>query len=269
MSLHRPTIAEIYSVAQTRGQSGENPWAWDGLTDYWNVSIPLNDVGGGQVCNLANRLNWGASSVLSSTAWSHEGVTLAANTNRVMTPVKPVFNATKGFSVLMRFRPTSFGTGKALNFFSMPDTNWFYISKGATEAQVLVGMFKSWAGPQLYSAASNDITDGNFHTLVVTYNPTESILYVDGQVNDTGAGLSGTIAFTSATDYAVMGNSTSFAGTISHVAFYDRVLNPRELLHLHYDPDAAVRPRYSIPRSPPTAASATTILPLITQYLAG
>jgi hypothetical protein len=146
-------------------------------------------------------------------------------------------------------------------------TGVFDISIGSafSTPQILVSISNGSTYPINTTAVTN-ITDGNWHHLVVTYTTSDSKfrLYVDGALKSTSATTT-TTANTTGTFYWGGVSTPGGDGWIDEAAFYNKTLTATQVAN-HYNAAMTV-PTLNVTATPP-AMTASMSAPAPTQYIA-
>lgn len=221
-----------------RGDMGEYPATVvkDTPSHYWTLggAFPSPDLAG-TMDMTANRGvgSTDAGAYTGSTASTFDGSTgMASGTTTETSP--------QVFSVEAWFKTTSNRGGKIVGFGDSAtgisgayDRHLYLTSAGRVAFGVYTGTQKAIASSQAYN-------DGQWHHVVATQSPTETVLYVDGEKATSAQGLKPTnytgrwkIGGDNLWGWADRPASDFFAGTIDDVAVYPATLTEKQI-QTHY-----------------------------------
>ncbi|MCP4165660.1 MAG: hypothetical protein GY759_07175 [Chloroflexi bacterium] len=259
--------------AKSAGESA-NPGLWDGLQDAW---VPQMGPTGLVIRNIANGgYNAELQSLTADEAWqtgrngsvvSFDGTEDYASIES-LTPRNAVANLSQSFSVVVNAVTEANGTGSSYVYSEGNISDDRAIMGIRLDADGLVGMVtRAAAGPTPSAYVTGDtvnVSDGDSHTIVATYQKAHTALWVDGRLSGERVveGLS-----TSVFDQrAIAALARTSVGSYSKceasvVLCYVRALLPNEIKQLHADPLAPFRRKRTIPVSTPGEVAPPTFNP--------
>ncbi len=200
----------------------------DNLISYWKLDEASGNAADSHGSNTgtASNITYGATGIIND-AFDHNAV------GDCDLGQPGDFRDVAAFSIQAWFK-TADGTSTINSLFSnmaggsSADSYNFYCQNKKLQ-------FFCEATSSVNTAGGTDIDNDAFHHGVAVYNGTDMRVYVDGSLDNTAAGNTGTVGDNSH-DVKIgeaVANSTFFNGELDEVAFWDRALTATEVTELY------------------------------------
>jgi hypothetical protein len=259
-----PTMAEIWQVAQSRGQDSDAPHLWRGLVGAW----PFQEGGGTWVWDVSNRQHGTMVNMAPATAWRVSENRRSLNFNGINTylsvPSISGFSALSGWTVSLRVLARSYSQGWPRLIAYVQNTLKWIVALGTNIAWAAYNDGAEYRT----SSPNNAINLMQWAHLAATYQNGSVRLYINGAsqshvpIEEVFWGNNGFWIGARPTGGNIQQVHDGLATTI---AVHQRILTNSEISQLYADPWAMYRLRAKIyptalPAVPPAVLRAARLI---------